>query len=85
MVDFGRLWFWMSVCIMDKLVNLIFGCFVVMVGVYLDMRSVFDVYNVIFKILVVEVLSVVYGIVSIINDIICKVYEKKEIIVRVVE
>lgn len=70
---------------MDKLVNSILGRPAATAGVYSDMRGVFEAYNATPKTPSAESLCAAHGIVCIINDITRKVYEKKEITVRVVE
>lgn len=70
---------------MDKLVNSILGRPAATAGVYSDMRSVFEAFKTTPKTPAAEALSAAHGIVCIINDITRKVYEKKEITVKVVE
>jgi hypothetical protein len=70
---------------MDKLVNSILGRPAATAGVYSNLNSVFEAFNATPKTPAAEALSAAHGIVSIINDITRKVYEKKEITVRVVE
>ena len=75
----------MSVRIMDKLVNSILGRPAATAGVHSDLTSVFEAFNAAPKSPSTEALVAAHGIVCIINEITQKVYEKKEITVRVVE
>lgn len=70
---------------MDKLVNSILGRPAATAGVYSDLTSVFDAFNATPKSPAADAITAAHGIVCIINDITRKIYEKKEITVRVVE